>query len=202
MGLDLLHVRLSAQDERTPEFFTLKELEVFPGIVERHRHLITEVLDTKCIFTIYLFPDERDKQEYEKWPGKSESAAFLIGGIPDMEEDVFKIEKANHLNGIHKFIERIGKENEDGKSIIRIEYAPTYEHVPVIYWKEIGYQRKGMEPAFYEAFEDCKLYFKREDTLRASTYLSPVGSKYYTGTFKEQFIDNFIECESIFFASW
>lgn len=160
------------------------------------------MLDIECIFTIYLFPDERTKQEYEKWPGKSESTAFLIGGLPDMEDNVFKIEKANHLNGMHKFIKTIGKENEAGKSIIWIEYAPNYRQVPVIYCKEIGYQRKGMEPGFYEVFEDCKLYFKKEDILRASNYLSPIDSKYYTGTFREQFIDNFIEGESIFFASW
>jgi len=197
MGLDLWHVRLSAQDEHTLEFFTVEELNTFPGIVERHSHMITEVLDIDSLFTVYVFPDEKEKQEYERWPGKDENTAFLIGKICDIENDILKVEEDNDLSGMHKFIKEIGKKN-----IVMIEYATTYMKVPVIYWKEAAYQRKGMEPAFYDAFEDCKLYFKREDVIRASAYLSPVGSKYYTGSFQEQFIDSFIEGESIFFASW
>jgi hypothetical protein len=88
------------------------------------------------------------------------------------------------------------------KGPIVIKYAETYANVPVIYWREIGYQRKGMERAFYEAFENCKLYFRKEDVLKAYTYLSADYSQHYVTTFKEDFIDNFIEGESIFFASW
>lgn len=202
MGLDLCHVTLSAKDESTLEFFTLDELKDFPGFVERHSHLITEIVDVDSSFTVYLFPDEKNKQKYERWPGESANSVFLIGGPDDAQEEILKIERNNNLAGMHKFIKDIGKKNEAGEGIVMIEYAAAYEMVPVIYWKEIAYQRKGMEPAFYEAFENCKLYFRKEDILRASTYLSPLGSKYYTGCFKEEFIDNFIEGESIFFASW
>lgn len=202
MGLDLWHVKLSLEEEHTLEFFTLDELEEFPGFVGRHSHLITEIVDVDSSFTVYLFPGEKDKLEYERWPGESANSVFLIGGPDDAEEEILKIERDNGLVGMHKFIKAIGKKNEAGKGIVMIEYAKTYEMVPVIYWKEIAYQRKGMEQAFYEAFENCKLYFRKEDVLRASTYLSPLGSKYYTGSFEKEFIDNFIEGESIFFASW
>lgn len=202
MGLDLLHVRLSAKDEHTPEFFTVEELDVFPGIVERHRDLITEIDDVESIFTIYLFSDEKDRQEYEWRKKENGNVVFLVGEFDNIVDEIFKIENDKGLGSMHRFITEIGGENRTEKDPVMIEYAETYTRVPVIYWKEIGYQRKGMDPAFYEAFENCKLYFRKEDVLRASTYRSGVDSKYYQRTFQEEFIDNFIEGESIFLASW
>lgn len=117
MGLDLLHVKLAPKENDTSEYFTLEELNEFPLIVLRHRHLITL----------------------------------------EIEED---------------------------------------ELIPVIYFKTIRHQRKGMKQEFQQAFHNCICYFLKEDTIRASTYLIE------KRTFKEDFIDNFIEGESIFFASW
>lgn len=74
----------------------------------------------------------------------------------------------------------------------------------VLYFIEKGYQRKGMNESFYKIFQNEKLYFEISDVQKALTFINP---KYNNEvnlfkTFQKDFIDNFIEGESIFFASW
>lgn len=76
--------------------------------------------------------------------------------------------------------------------------------IKVFYCEEVGYQRKGMKQQFYEDFNDCQVYLRKEDVLKAFRYLD-IGDKHrptLEKDFKESFIDNFIEGESFFFASW
>lgn len=68
----------------------------------------------------------------------------------------------------------------------------------VVYKKGIGYQRKGMKATFFEAFEDCHYYHTKADVIRAAQYLEHG----YEESFRRNFIDNFVEGESFFLASW
>lgn len=75
----------------------------------------------------------------------------------------------------------------------------------VIYYEEKGYQRKSVAPGFLKAFENGKLYFLKEHVVRAKDFLkadSPVSQLLLEQRFQRDFIDNFIEGESIFFADW
>jgi hypothetical protein len=79
------------------------------------------------------------------------------------------------------------------------------EENPVIFFRELGYQRKGMSRKFYQVFENDKLYFSIKDILKAYEYLE--GDSNYSinvlqTNFQLNFIKGFIEGESIFFASW
>ncbi|MDO1446339.1 hypothetical protein Q0590_08760 [Rhodocytophaga aerolata] len=97
------------------------------------------------------------------------------------------------------------------------EYLQQYKHLlmekeyddfgkhQVIYLKEIGYQRKGMKRKFYEDFQNDKLYLDLSSVKKAYQYLegdhiTPL--KELQRSFQQNFIDNFIEGKSIFWANW
>ncbi|MBK9792685.1 MAG: hypothetical protein IPP60_06185 [Sphingobacteriales bacterium] len=74
----------------------------------------------------------------------------------------------------------------------------------VLYFAEKGHQRKGMNNEFFKVFQNERLYFKISDVENAKKFIN---SEYDLNgqlfeTFQRDFIDNFIEGESIFFASW
>lgn len=193
MGLDLIHAKLSRKDDDTYEYFTLEELKDLPLIAERHWDLITHVVEMECRFTIYILPDEQRKSAHDiDWQERNGNVRFLVRGVDNIAEEIMHLERKYNLSGMHQFNHAIGAMKDETS----IEYAESYEMVPVIYWKNIGHQRKGMKPAFYEAFENCKVYCQKEDVIRAATYLIE------KGTFQEDFIDNFIEGDSVFFSSW
>jgi hypothetical protein len=70
----------------------------------------------------------------------------------------------------------------------------------VLYFVDKGYQRKGVIKEFYTDFENCIPYFEKRFVEKAMLYLD-LNSPFSTN-FRENFIDNFVEGESIFFASW
>jgi hypothetical protein len=70
----------------------------------------------------------------------------------------------------------------------------------VLYFVEKGYQRKGVIKEFYADFENCVPYFEKRSVEKVMIYLdlnSP-----FSADFKKNFVDNFIEGESMFYASW
>lgn len=75
----------------------------------------------------------------------------------------------------------------------------------VIYFKEVGYQRKGMNNKFYKEFKNGKPYLEIETVKKAFIFLQAdhlSSLKELQQNFQKNFIDNFIEGESIFYASW
>ncbi len=77
--------------------------------------------------------------------------------------------------------------------------------VKALFFTELYVQRKRMNKDFIKEFENGKLYFDISSVKRASKFL-----KARTGeeqielekNFKANFIDNFVEDESVFYASW
>jgi hypothetical protein len=70
-------------------------------------------------------------------------------------------------------------------------------------YSERGYQRKGMNREFYQQFENCKLYFDIDSLIKAKKHLDITADRPdLSDTFQQDFIDNFVEGESFFFASW
>lgn len=207
MGLDLCHAILSVKGEDTPEYFYVEELDVFPGIVENHQALITEVIETDSFFTVHIFSDEDKKKMYEKDFGDSRHEALLVGHIDRLAGEISAIESGNGLLPADRSVAEDGVamiSNNDSVSYTTIKYPIGDVTAKVIYWKEIGYQRKRMSGNFYEDFGNCKLYFRKSDVLKAANCLSADREELpgLRDHFKAGFIDNFVEGESIFFASW
>lgn len=79
------------------------------------------------------------------------------------------------------------------------------EKTVLIYFQEKGYQRKGMHSDFYRDFKNDALYLDLATVMKAYEYIEDVNSEYCSvlkSNFKTNFIDNFIEGESLFFVSW
>ena len=77
--------------------------------------------------------------------------------------------------------------------------------VNVIYFKEIGFQRKGMSSKFYKDSENGKPYLDLDTMKKAYSYLKGdhINSlEELRQNFQKFFIEAFIEGESIFYASW
>jgi hypothetical protein len=78
-------------------------------------------------------------------------------------------------------------------------------NVNVIYFKEIGYQRKGMSSKLFKDFENEKPYLDLDTVKKVCKYLQAdhISSlEELQQNFQKNFIDNFIEGESVFYASW
>ena len=96
------------------------------------------------------------------------------------------------------------------------EFVDRYSHlfveidddpgkIKVLYFTEKGYQRKGMNRNFYKDFVNDKLYFNQLEVEKAFQYLNAdhINSlEDFQLNFKKNFIESFIEGESVFFASW
>jgi len=113
------------------------------------------------------------------------------------EDELLEHFTLEELSAFPDYIERhnnliVKKEEEEGK-------------VSVIYFKEAGSQRKGMSSKFYEDFENGKPYVDIETVKKALNYLQAdhISSlEELQQNFHKNFIDSFVEGESVFYASW
>ena len=93
----------------------------------------------------------------------------------------------------------------EAHSSLFVELQTEEKIIKGLYFKELGYQRKGINNRFHKNFENDKLYFELKSVKKAYTYLK--GDKVNTlrelqQNFQKNFIDNFAEGNSVFFASW
>ena len=105
--------------------------------------------------------------------------------LEELKENQYFIESHRHL------ITQV--EGEDGRSI------------EVIFFVDIGYQRKQMNEHFIRDFKNGVAYFDIDTVKKAMSYLKVIDKKDQTELiqiFQRDFIDNFTEGESIFWASW
>lgn len=85
------------------------------------------------------------------------------------------------------------------------EIAEEESNTRGIYFKEKGYQRKGMSSRFYKDFQNDRPYFDLQSVQKAYEYLEAdhiSGLEVLQQNFQQNFIENFVEGESVFFASW
>jgi GMP synthase PP-ATPase subunit len=77
--------------------------------------------------------------------------------------------------------------------------------VEVIFFVNIGFQRKQMNEHFIRDFKNGEAYFDINTVKKATSYLKATDKNDQTELiqiFQRDFIDNFTEGESIFWASW
>jgi hypothetical protein len=123
--------------------------------------------------------------------------SHVVPGLDTSKDGLLEYFTLEELSAFPDYIQRhnhliVENEVEEGKE-------------NVIYFKEIGYQRKGMNSMFYKDFENGKPYLDIEAVKKAYKYLQAdhINSlEELRQNFQENFIDNFIEGESVFYASW
>ncbi len=109
--------------------------------------------------------------------------------------DHFAVEELSVFPG---YVER------HGHLIVEKDYG-EFGKDNVIYFESKGYQRKGMSGKFYSDFGNDKLYFDLQSVIKAYQYLEADHISTLTElreNFQKNFIDNFVEGESIFHISW
>ncbi|NML20150.1 hypothetical protein HHL16_04665 [Pseudoflavitalea sp. G-6-1-2] len=208
MGLDLSHIRLCEKTDDELSYLYSSDFEHNPEFLQRHQHLVNYKIETSSFFHFYIFKNAKDKTLYESYFPEEDKSLHLIGSPAQLSDEIRRIEAANNLLPEEKFMSETTyspTNNIFAKPVTYtlVLYAIAYEKVPVFYYREIGYQRKGMTSSFYEDFENNQLYFKKADVQKAALYVdqrkSQPGLK---DSFQQNFIDNFIEGESIFWPNW
>ncbi|MBT1705185.1 hypothetical protein [Chryseosolibacter indicus] len=210
MGLDLFHAIPSAKTRDTFEYLTMDEFKDNPKFLEKHSHLLTEVDETEWDFEILVFPDKLTKDLItERTPSYKEKLT-LVGNIDNLNLELSEVAMKNSIRNkeplILKSIDyQLTKETAKEIYYYTVSFETGSKKIQVLYWATKGYQRKGMNRNFYDDFENRKLYFDKASVLKASSYLKPTsddGSHNLKTHFRGNFVDNFIEGESMFFGSW
>lgn len=94
---------------------------------------------------------------------------------------------------------------ENHKDLITFIVEENGKKTPVIYYIEEGYQRNQIKKEFREEFENEKLYFDIASVKKAKIFLKAIDDEnqiILEQTFQSNFIDNFIEGNSLFFISF
>ncbi|QHS63716.1 hypothetical protein [Chitinophaga agri] len=213
MGLDLYHYTLTEKYEPAYNaFYYLEDLEVFPEIIHRNEHLINTIIEPATYFEIIIFDTEQQLQLYQESNDVPEHKVALIYKTFMLNTDISKIEKRYSLDpddtytfSTQRKFEHPGMLTTANFSYTAISYAMTYEKRKIIYYKEIGYQRKGVKGSFYDDFRNDGSYFSRKDVIRLFGHLDDSNNEDYkwrAENFQQNFLDNFVEGHSILHISW
>jgi hypothetical protein len=212
MGLDLYHAVPSAKTDETLSYLTLDSLPERPDFIGRYKHLITEVPDADHLFEILVFPNAEIKMLYlaHHPNGQDEKdKRVLVGHLPNLANELRQLELDYKLDPASRFVHSetdypLSEKYGQGIFFLSVSYSFEGQTRQVIHWATKGYQRKGMNGYFYNDFENDKLYFDKATVIKASRYLSPpsIYGERLKMHFQENFIDNFMEGESFFFANW
>ena len=81
---------------------------------------------------------------------------------------------------------------------IYFTYEGTEEKTEVVFYEQIGYQRKGVYAEFYKHYPPDKCLVYKEQILHLYNYILPE----YQENFKTEFLDKFVEGNTVVFISW
>ena len=113
---------------------------------------------------------------------------------------ILPITEASDSDGYQFFTEQELAENQQYQTFLGSYFADSDDGVKLLYYKEMGFQRKGMNSKFYEDFQS-DYYFDFKTVQRAYDYLQgdPINSlKQLRINFRKYFIDNFVPGMSVF----
>jgi len=218
MGLDIT-VRRICKKEEAEEKYDYFRLVDDKGNYENDFPTWTKEFETSEVEECY------DWQKYKEETGIDLNKCRWLGESYD-EEGCFlevcqkdaKLPEWNAGKGWKNF--DTYKEARD-KVVIKIdlEKVPTYEkEIKVLYYRDVGYQRKGLNPHFYDDYEKGKIgYFvwtkaeleryKEDYCDEPYEYRYPNGEMsgtmiYPKEDFQQNIINNFEECKDCVTFSW
>ncbi|SFM61391.1 hypothetical protein SAMN05428949_0177 [Chitinophaga sp. YR627] len=210
MGLDIYHLKITEKYDTILDYFRLSELAACPEMISRHEHLIAEIEEPAGYFDVFIFKDEQELQLYAKKNPATSDRALITGGPDHLRQELKKLEDRYNLNPSDFFSEQHTHTYSSFLKKTEITYTRRFYSMhdvkrKVLYHTDAGYQRRGMNQDFFKIFTNDTLYFRKEDVIRAMDYIyddDPADYKERIDNFRQNFIDNFIEGESIFFISW
>jgi hypothetical protein len=210
MGLDITHEKLCLAPPEKGDFYTTDEWDMDCNVpLSHYAAYITDVeeWDARATIAVVQSAPELTRLRREKLLADHYLAMLTPDDSPDMMETMKRLVSEAGIEYEEVLALKEGISRPDGK---RGEWS-TYSfmkkvRVKGVYYEEAGYQRKGMNDAFYEEFRKHMLWGRREDFERA---YECVGGDWYAqhwgaeavermkANFKRDFLDSFEEGRSL-----
>ncbi len=217
MGLDICVRRICKKEEsKDYNYFSLIDNE---GNYENNFPSWTKEFETSITENWYDWQKFKEESGIDinncKWLGESYDKN---GSFMEVSQQGAEMPEWNNGEGWKDFDEY---EEARDKLIIKIdlEKVPTYEkEIRILYYKEVGYQRKGLNSLFYDDYENGKIgYFvwskeeleryKKDYCDEPYEYQYPNGKMsgewvYPKDNFQRNVIDKFEEGKDCVIFSW
>ncbi|AUC15548.1 hypothetical protein BTO06_10515 [Tenacibaculum sp. SZ-18] len=209
MGLDITHLQVVPNKEF--DSFTLLKEEIKSSL--KDVNLLSENIFSRA-FTkgiweyVAVFRNDEELQLgksilLNKKDGFTDFKLFATETNPELKKLIVNFEDYNQLNSFNKHIFN-DKFTVDRK--LQIPYKSiSYEGElmkEVAYFKEIGYQRKGMDSTFYNFYENESFYCQLENFQKLLDFNHPNNHMYQEGNIQKHFLNSYIKGKSILHIDW
>lgn len=216
MGLDIYHKKVTDTPERCvselmedefPSIIYACELppaafsrlgfdrfikkELVPGYFDKVAIFLNE--ENKALAKPYLLNSKDPEEDFQ---------LFMVGPLKDCEEKLLDFEIQNNLEPDTREI--LASNIEIGNRVIEFQ-SVLYDckvKREILYYEEMGYQRKGMSAEFYEYFKKDAYYVEKRDFMKLLDFMDPENHMYDPENIRKNFIDNYEEGKSVLSLSW
>ena len=209
MGLDITHWKLLSEKTDSSQMFLKEEIEL--GIKDINR-LSEEVYKNSLVDGFWefiaVFDNDQDlrlsRAELEELNDGYRHFKLVVSRTDELFEE--KINKFEIDNGISSFNKKQDNIEIELKDCRKIQFTSIcYEgklNRKVAYFREAGYQRKGMGNGFSEYFKNDSFYCEKKNFKKLLDFSSPGNHMYEEGNIENNFIQNYTQGESILMISW
>lgn len=191
MGLDITHYKATFEKCDDEEFFKIgSDLQDENGIETKHSFKD---------FNVDFYYFEKYIQIIDIPKGINQLLIDLNkSNNLDYENEINDFEKRNNLNVFKK------RKFVNSNTNLGTIYYYELEKMEAFYFKEVAYQRKGMNQEFYNKFCNGKYYYfaLKEDFEYAFSCLDDKENSEKINYFKENFIDNYEHGSSFLSVSY
>lgn len=200
MGLDIMHYKLTYEPKEAEDYLFLGDWDLDCNVPLAHyAKYITDVKSFEYHNNLLIIAnkDALEKLEKDEFYNIDAYAKILFGGFDDalIKQDIAHFMKQNNLEV--SAMRALDFECE-GVFYTTVSFAEETT-VKGMYYKEVGYQRKGMNAHFYKTFKKNTFWGKQEDFELA---YNCIGGDWYlehwgeasVENMKKQFKKDFVEC--------
>ncbi|WP_027394242.1 hypothetical protein [Aquimarina latercula] len=209
MGLDITHWKLSSEKTDSSQMFLKEEIEL--GVKDINR-LSEEVYKNSLVDGFWefiaVFDNDQDlklsRTELEELNDGYRHFKLVVSRTDELfEEKINKFEIDNGISNFNKKQDNIEIELKDSRKIqfTSICYEGKLNR-KVAYFREAGYQRKGMGNGFSEYFKNDSFYCEQKSFKKLLDFSSPNNHMYEEGNIENNFIQNYTQGKSILMISW
>jgi hypothetical protein len=207
MGLDAFHRIPSSVILDSEDFFYVSQLEQNPVFLSRFSSYVKEREEKVFDFEILVFRSEEIRNICLNHHPYLRSKPSLVGVYEQLEEKIKQVAKEHNIHESPAFTTQprdmtMSQKHNRIIDYTKLVYQAGTEMVKVLYYKQLGYQRKGMTKGFYETFGSPFYCWEKKDVLLAASFLETDSSEKFRQDFISDFVNNFVEGESIFLGSY
>lgn len=187
MGLDINHLQLTLTENNKGDYFYIEDWDSTCNVpLENYSKYITTVEEFDFNKTLAIIKNEElfEKLKKAQWFDASGYLKIFIGDMnATMKEQLNKFIVSQNLDKLEKI--ELGCEH-DGLAFYTMSFGEPIQVKAVKYIDSIGYQRRGMNNLFYDAFNKYLLWGKKEDFEFAYTF---IGNEWYLEYFGEESVN-------------